>query len=315
LLQLDEADFEELGLGYGTKAAWGDTDSLKHYSRGRHKKWIPAWALDDKKTQLVIYNYIWNYCHIYKGTDRKPGTPLQVLEATAKQHREVLSAALPVMTDENKKKWEKHLDATTNGVAATAIRIIYMAYRQGLRSTDIAAELHTTAAAVRIRLWRLNEIARKLFVAEENFPRHHSAGEKAWRRRKRGPQRERVKGTWFKVTSSMRSRPATEKLEGLARRYSAGESLRVLSQETKCAPATLYHRLIRAGLIQPKLKDRLTPEFLADCARRYNGGETMRAIADSVGRSSLTLWDAFRRHPGMLVRKLCRKQLALKLKA
>lgn len=284
-------DFQEAQID------WNDLERM-HFERkstGRLKRWIPSWAADDKKVQLVVYNYLWNYCHRFARAHRAPGMALRDLENEATKFKETIRRRLPLMAGVTQHNLNLHLAATENGIAATTVRIIYMAYRQGLTNPDIAAEFGTTAFAIRTRLWRINELARKLFKQDDNFPRHHTAG----RTVALGVTKRITKHVW-------RSEEMTNEL---VRRYKGGETLTALSKAFDMPIATAWYHLKKAGLDTHRLKPRLKQEVLADLARRYNEGESARSLAKACDRSVLTLMDSLRR-TGLLKPRL-KPQLTL----
>jgi hypothetical protein len=282
-------DLTELGLGtgmdYEDKFNHGHTFAK---SGGRAEKWVPAWAADDKKIQLVIYNYLWNYVDSQFARP-KAGVSLRELDSVAADIQRSKRSRLSSMPLEYKHNWLVHTASMENGVAATTVRMIYMAYRQRQRNPDIAAELNTTAFAVRTRLWRLNQLARRLFAPEDNFPRH-------WTAHRRdaigGPQRLRRLRTPFE----------NHMLENFAQRYNAGTPLSTLAAESGCAPATIWWRLKRTPGFKPRLKPDLSRTAFLQAVERYNAGETLPELSKAYDRSEGTMWSGMNA-TGLLVRK------------
>jgi hypothetical protein len=145
--------------------------------KGRDKKWIPSWALDDRKVRRVVYDATWNYAkqRAADATSVKPGMSLRTLENLAKNNRkcwqDIIERSGSTKYQSNIKE---HLRTTERGYAARLTTILYMAYRLRLKGPDIAEELEMDARAVRMVLYRMNNIARKLFEKEAQFKRHWS---------------------------------------------------------------------------------------------------------------------------------------------
>ena len=297
-----DIDLSELGYGT-TELTFEDKSGMQFITRRtrRTDRYVPLWSVDDKKIQLVLYSYMWNYCS-RKLSDTKPGCSLADLEKSANQYRHAIRDGLLGMSSQERRNMEQHLESTENGVLATTARLIYMAYRQRLIGIDIASELRMTPQAVRTKLWRLNELARKLFPQEDQFVRHHTVG-------RISPSKSR-KGKKFEQGI------ANGQLRTLAQRYNAGETLYGLAEEVGWTAQTLHNRMNKFGLINPKQRPTLRKPVYAALAKRYNAGESLSSLAKEVDRAPSSLYFSMRRHVSLKRRyKSCRTQSPLRLLA
>jgi hypothetical protein len=169
---------EKHGYREGLKAV-GSSDLERMHQRQyehRNKKWIPEWALDDRKMRRVVYDATWHYAKQRADVATvKPGMSLSELENLAKKNR---NGWKDIIARSASKKYQsiiqEHLRTTERGYASRLTTILYMAYRLRLKAPDIAEELEMDARAVRMVLYRMNNIARKLFGKEVQFKRHWS---------------------------------------------------------------------------------------------------------------------------------------------
>ena len=186
-----------------------------HRATFRDKRWIPAFANNDKELRHVLAQRAFSY---YRAFHRR-GTN------TFEEVPETLVADLPALTDlvnQSLKKIEanpkyfgdsdrgmpdvqlgmhwQHIGAVKRAGSYLALitAIAYRGWRQGWHSTDVAASLGITPWSVREHLYRLREIAGRLGYT---FERHHSYKPPELRAKKqyRGParrQREKIVVDW-----------------------------------------------------------------------------------------------------------------------
>jgi len=261
----------------------------------RHANTVPAWALDDSKTRLVIYNYVRNYLNCFLARNRRemlrPGIPLAEMESLAKTRvREVISQRLakPGIKDKDRLIFEEHLRTSENGIAAKAARVIALSYRCRHKAPDVAAELEISHTNVRTFLHRLNAIARTLFAPEDCTKPGHSRFGKPDPEAKRARQIERYK-RYRKATSEYKPRAdkPTDELVALAKQYNEGATLRALCKQSgRSYTGDLLARFKRFGLVAPDRKRanavRLTPE-LQEMADKFNSGVSYAALAKEYG--------------------------------
>jgi DNA-binding NarL/FixJ family response regulator len=148
-------------------------------STGRSARWTPRWAMDDGKVRLVVYNYLASYAkHPHPSSKPQVGLSLMDYERMAAKKRQTVGehlAAGYLNPDSGSAKHFAVIEAHGGNTAAYYTTIIYRAYRQGLLATDIAEEFGMSHVSVRMVLKRINDYARKLFPAEDQFQRHKTA--------------------------------------------------------------------------------------------------------------------------------------------
>jgi hypothetical protein len=244
----------------------------------RDEKWIPAWALDDKKMRLVIFNYAHNYARTC-GVKNEVGTSL----------REVERAALAARTQIDTPEWREHLRTSPNGFIGRATAILYKAYRQRLKATDIAEQLEMSHRAVRGVLYRLNRIAKTLFPENQQLPEQHW---NLWRGQLRNTKRPSV-SIWAARKRTIR--PSAD-VSALVERFNAGATLRELASERKVSQPTIANILRKSGMaLRPRKYDatnvghfknkfpELSKDQLEAIIRRWKAGECLADLATEVG--------------------------------
>jgi hypothetical protein len=154
-----------------TGISWEDFASIQVQERGwRDPRTIPAWSQDDDKCRAVI---LVKLRHSIKGT----GIPrdkihqlqdvrlLDALAITARRQRVARGENLSGFQRELIESQRSRLQVS---VAGRLCRILWLAYRLHFSCVEIAEELgDTTPVHVRQTLWKLNQVARRLFPAED----------------------------------------------------------------------------------------------------------------------------------------------------
>jgi lambda repressor-like predicted transcriptional regulator len=270
-----------------------DVGRMHFFDRAhRNPKHTPLWAASDKKIQLVVYNYLFQYCRKHgAGRELIPGMSLMDLEKLADKLREAWHERAKNSSPEYQNIVATHIRTATNGMAATRVRMIYMAYRQRLLSEDIADALDMTRSQVRVVLSRLNAVARKLFPQDCSL--------RPWWAK---PGRFRKTRSLLRsdVTETERARER-DLLATISARHQAGEPLMNLSREFGFSYRTLWFRFKEYGF---PTNNRCNPtkvkkpptydlKLLEDIVARYKAGETITSLAREIGLSEGALRGRF----------------------
>ena len=203
----------------------------------RNTRWTPPWALDDKKVRMVVYEHVWRYAgSVYTGSRRRrPGMSLKELESLCAVARQSFAERIPESAPRQAHVLSEHVRTTEQGIAAQAVQLIYKAYRERLRGTDIADLMHMSHDAVRVHLYRLNLIARRLFPQDCSVP-HWTA--KPDRKKKPSPPQVAAR--------------LTPKIQALADQYNAGATLAELSKSTGIPISTISWYMRTSGVVTPE---------------------------------------------------------------
>jgi len=248
----------------------------KEFKR-RHSRWTPTWSASDAKIRLVVYEYLAAYIKMNR-MDFPPGASLRDLDKLCRDGQKKQCRG-------SNHNWSEHIRTTQNGLASRATLVIYKAYREGLRATDIAEVLEMTPNAVRQFLMRLNRIARRLFPAEDNFAPIHNARKEP---KPRNPH--------YRPPFKFGETEPTQELLAIAARFNAGESCISLAKEFKVNKDTMLTSMKRFGL-QTRIATRLAapPDgTLKALAERCKAGEPCSKLCKEIGRSGDTLYSMFR---------------------
>jgi hypothetical protein len=242
----------------------------------RDEKWIPAWALDDKKLRLVIFNYAHHYARS-AGVKNQPGASL----------REIERAALAARTQIETPEWLEHLRTSPNGFIGRATSILYKAYRQRLKAPDIAEQLDMSHRAVRGVLFRLNRLAKNLFSGRPRLVRVRTGERKGGRPKGSvGPNSGQFKPL-VQIEGDL--------LQQVLNRRMQGASIPLIAEELNIPRVTLAHRLrklhiadVRTVLTRPnatrfKPKFFLSQQQINEIASRWKGGESLESISRDCG--------------------------------
>jgi len=273
-----------------SQVGYEDFDRMHRTGRAfRNPRWIPQWALNDKKVRLVVYNYVYNYVSAVMRSAPKPGSSLMELENLARtEARAKLEKRAANPADFERRNIQEHLRTSENGIASRATLLIYKAYRERLKGVDIAEIMEMTPGAVRQNLSRLNKIARRLFLEEDCFPPQHNTipvsefkANRRIRYKKYRPASE---------NKALAEKTSIEQVRELAAQYNAGTHLKELSVATGIPIATIYWRLKKFGLIsslrhnkgQFKKRTQVTPELL-ELAEKRKQGATYVELAATAG--------------------------------
>jgi hypothetical protein len=253
-----------------------DVERMHLSFRGGYRKdrCIPLWALDDAKVRLVVYNYTSNYARTQLGVNCRPGMSLRELEAACLSVRKAKEAMLKANPGLSKHaNYEEHVRTTQNGIAPRAVTIIYKAYRERLSSKDIAETMDMSWCAVRQILYRLNNLARRLFPADQQLPPHWS-----------------TKGLKIETRASQRIRRLTDAeitphLRSIVDRYNAGVPVKEIAKQEGMSRPAITYRLYRAGSRRTRQPRQPGPHFtLSDeVIQRWMSGEHSHKLAAELG--------------------------------
>jgi hypothetical protein len=237
---------------------WSDVQRMSVFERKlRAQKWIPRWALSDKKIRQVVYDMTWRYAlHKSSNDSVKPGMSLLQLEKAAQKSRLAWKGeAARSSSDKHKRITDAHIRSTKNGYASHLVSIIYKSYREGLKAPDIAEQLEMTPCAVRMTLYRINEVARKLFKPEDHFKRHPTA--------RGGLNREKANARDRKHSRKRLDLKSPALFSEMAIFYNTGVMLRELSEAYGIPLATIAAAMHRYKLVAPD-RPRNRGQFVKD---------------------------------------------------
>ena len=215
--------------------------------KSRDEKWIPAWALDDRKVRRVVYDATWNYAKQRADVvNVKPGMSLRALENLTKNNRkgwqDVIERTASTKYLSNIKE---HLRTTERGYSARLTTILYMAYRLRLKGPHIAEELEMDARSVRMVLYRMNNIARRLFEKEVQFKRHWSARGGVSKSKRYEREKRLIRNSYSYLVE------ARAIYKEIASFYFSGATLAELARVYGIKPGTMHAALKRYGLLKP----------------------------------------------------------------
>ena len=154
--------------------------------RGGFRDNTPAWALDNKKIAAVILLKTWRYIH---GCAKMPeGTTLQDLGAVVR--KKVEQQLERVRSGSHISDYQKHIAeehakncSGKGGFAGMHAKVLWMAYRLGMNSVEVAQETGFRPEVVRRTLQLSNKVARELFP-DDTFPLNERLSKVARRPRK-----------------------------------------------------------------------------------------------------------------------------------
>lgn len=130
----------------------------------RCSKYIPAFAYDDKQLAKALTLAAWRYVH---GGNKPIPTNLtldELIQITDRKFKVCLKHDVSHMPDRQQECILRH-QWTFNGPGAYMRKhaaLVYLSWRQGLYSTEVAEQLGMTPQQVRVNLCRLRAIAHHL---------------------------------------------------------------------------------------------------------------------------------------------------------
>jgi hypothetical protein len=281
----------------------GDGDRSHIVRReSRSARWTSPWAMSDAKTRHVVYTYTWRYVKHTLGGTPKAGLPLAELEKIARTTcREKIASRISRTPQASRAGIIAHLDSSENGVASRVTRLIYLAYRRGLRGPDLADELGMSRSSVRQLLHRLNIIARELFPESCAEP-HHSALPPEKRKPQQGKVHHHKKSYLPYIPPDERIIEAVEptpQILELAKLYNEGQTCHELSKASGIPPSTLAWSFQRFALVDPNRKCQsrtVTQEpEMAELAYWRRHGATIKELAGIAGVSERAMGSRFKR--------------------
>jgi hypothetical protein len=239
----------------------------------RDNKWIPTWALDDRKVRHVVYVHLFNYARRAGVDGLKPGMSLMEIEKLACEQRVVFASL-----DRYNGGRDAHLLSTENGIAARTVALIYGAYRERQRGVVLAERLNMSHTCVRQCLKKLNDIARKLYP-EDCVQRRH------WT--KKDVLKKWVKGNCPRKT--YRPEDAPDFWKKVAAEYNAGATLASLETKYDLNYHKVRWHLLKYGLVDPNRIDdershgwkmmRLMRQDKDNVIAAYQAGKSIQGMA------------------------------------
>ncbi len=151
-----------------TGISWEDFSSIQVDVHGqRDPRTIPSWSQNDEQCRAVILARV-RLCARGAGIRPTPGEDVRALDALAIKARRERIARGENLEGFQRQLIERQRMFADVSVAGRLCRILWLAYRLHFSSVEIAEELgDTSPVSVRQTLWRLNQVARRLFPAEE----------------------------------------------------------------------------------------------------------------------------------------------------
>jgi len=282
-----------------TKTEWGGHKGLDYEDRTRmhyvnqfrgdgvfrDKRWNPAWAADDKKIRVIVYNGLWQYVQWSGAVDKmRPGMPFSELEALARSAQEN-DLSTRKLNERQRHIIDQHLATTKNGVGGMWVRLIYLAYRQGYPATQIAEELNMSAPQVRQKLYRLNRIARRIYPDDCCEP-HPSAAPFSFKHRSLTAFSKRKPGP------KKLSRFTSERVQEMAAMYAEGKPVGEIAKKFGTAGSYIGQLLRKAGILSRGWR-KYSPAVVQEMAAYYASVKSQPAVARKYNISQSNVYRVF----------------------
>jgi DNA invertase Pin-like site-specific DNA recombinase/DNA-binding CsgD family transcriptional regulator len=273
------------GLDYADRERMHFVNQFRGDGVFRDKRWNPAWAANDKKIRVIVYNALWNYVQWSGAVDKiRPGMPFAELEALARS-AQVNDLSTRKLNERQRHIVDQHLATTKNGVSGMWVRLIYLAYRQGYPATQIAEELNMSAPQVRQKLYRLNRIARRIYPDDCCEP-HPSAAPFSYKHRSLTAFSKRKPGP------KKASRFPSERVQEMAAMYAEGKPVGEIAKKFGTDGSYIGQLLRKAGIPRRGFR-RYSPAVVQEMAAYYAEVKSQTAVAKKFNITHSNVYRVF----------------------